>query len=246
MRILAIDTTTMFGSVALCEERRLVAEEQLGVEVTHSERLITTLEHLLALSKWPKESLDGIAVAVGPGSFTGLRIGLATAKGLALGLNKPLVGVSSLLILAHNCVISPANVVAIIDARRSEVYAAAYKFEKGRPKCILKEMVSDPNLLCKRLLSIKGQLLLVGDGVAVYEKAFRRLLGDRATIPPSGFNFPHAAHLANIAYERLKRGSSDDIVSLVPNYLRHSDAEIGFRGKAKLHRRDAEKAEKTI
>jgi tRNA A37 threonylcarbamoyladenosine modification protein TsaB len=95
-------------------------------------------------------------------------------------------------------------------------------------------MVSDPKLLCKRLLSIKDQLLLIGDGVVAYERTFRRLLGNKAIIPPSGFNFPHAACLAEIAYERLKRGSSDDIVTLVPNYLRHSDAEIGFRGRTKI------------
>ena len=257
MRILAIDTSTLMGSVALCDGDRLIAEEQLGVEVTHSERLVTTIEHLLSASKWlnrspsprlphqgggEKESplqaagghIDAIAVAIGPGSFTGLRIGLATAKGLALGLNIPIVGISSLLVLAYNGLLSERTVVSVIDARRAEVYAAAYQFNHKtlKAKCVLKECVCPPELLCQKLGAIKEEMIFVGDGVIVYEKVFRKELGKRCCVAPKNFSFPRASNLAMLAYERLKKGESDDIVTMVPNYLRHSDAEIGFRGNA--------------
>ncbi len=232
MRILAIDTSTMFGSVALCDGDLLVAEEQLGVAVTHSERLLKTIDHLLEISTWDKSTIDAIAVATGPGSFTGLRIGLATAKGLALGLKKPIAGASSLLTLAHNGAISELTVVPTIDARRGEVYAAAYRFSKGKSKCVVKEGAFDPKILCKKLKSMKGGLLLTGDGVILYEKIFKKELKGKATIMAQELKFPHASHLARIVASRLKRGG-DDIVKLVPNYLRHSDAEIGFKGKGK-------------
>jgi tRNA threonylcarbamoyladenosine biosynthesis protein TsaB len=230
MRILAIDTSTMFGSVALCDGDQLIAEEQLGVEVTHSERLLGTIDHLLQISKWGNDAIEGVAVAIGPGSFTGLRIGLATAKGLALGLQRPIAGASSLLALAYNGIFSEKTVVSVIDARRAEVYAAAYKFEKGKPKCVLKDLVCDPDVLSKKLASIKGGLFLVGDGVVTYEKVFRNGLKNKAAINAHELKFPHASYLARIASGKLKRGG-DDIVKLVPNYLRHSDAEIGFKGK---------------
>ena len=230
MKVLAIDTTTMFGSVALCDGPRLIAEEQMGVDVTHSERLVVTIEHLLSLAKWDRSDIEGIAVAIGPGSFTGLRIGLATAKGLALGLKRPVAGASSLLTLAHNAMISDATVVSVIDARRAQVYAAAYRFENGKQRCILKESVFDPEPFCKKLKSIKGKLVLVGDGVVTYEKLFRKELKNRATIRPEELKFPRGFHVAQIAMNRLKKGG-DDMTKLVPNYLRHSDAEIGFKGK---------------
>lgn len=246
MRILAIDTSTMMGSVALTDEARLVAQEQLGVEVTHSERLILTIEHLLQICRWPKESLDGVAVAVGPGSFTGLRIGLATAKGIALGLKKPIVGVSSLMILAYNGLASMQTVVPVIDARREQVYAAAYRFQKAKsgsykPVSVMEELAVDPAVLCRKLKSLPGKLLLVGDGVAVYEKIFARLLKDKAVFLPGEFKFPHASYLGMIAGEKLKKGTGDDIATLAPNYIRRSDAEIGFAGKGKAAGRKPKK-----
>lgn len=230
MKVLAIDTTTMFGSVALCDGPELAAEMQQGVEVTHSERLIATIDQLLTISGWMRSDIEGIAVAIGPGSFTGLRIGLATAKGLALGLKVPVAGVSSLLTLACNGMMSDAAVVPVIDARRAQVYAAAYRFENGEQRCILNESVFDPAPFCKRIGSIKGDLVLVGDGVVTYEKLFRKELKGKAMMRPDELKFPRGFHLAQIAMKKLERGGND-ITKLVPNYLRHSDAEIGLKSR---------------
>lgn len=232
MKILAIDTSTLSGSVALCDGAALVAEEELGSGVTHSERLLSAIDHLLAASRWDKNEIEAIAVAIGPGSFTGLRIGLATAKGLALGLGLPIAGASSLLTLAYNGRLAEATVVPVIDARRGEVYAAAYRFRKEEPECVMEEMVSDPTLLCTKLKSLNGDLLLTGDGVVTYEKIFKNELKGRAVIKADELKFPHAGWLAEITLKSLERGG-DDIATLVPNYLRHSDAEIGFKGKGK-------------
>lgn len=237
-RILAIDTSTMLGSVALTQGENLIAEEQLGVETTHSERLTYSIEHLLKLAGWSINDLDGVSVAIGPGSFTGLRIGLATAKGIAIGIKKPIFGFSSLLVLAYNGLVSEMTVVPVIDARRKEVYAAAFRFKqvKGKrlkPNVILDETVIDPILLCKILVKIQGKLLLTGDGIKTYEKEFRKHIGKKAYIMPDKMVYPRASSLGVMAYEKLKKGEGDDISALAPNYIRRSDAEIGFKGKSR-------------
>jgi tRNA threonylcarbamoyladenosine biosynthesis protein TsaB len=237
MRLLAIDTSTLLGSVALSDNGRLIAEEQLGVEVTHSERLLSTITHLLDAVKWSMEEIDGVAVSIGPGSFTGLRIGMATAKGIALGLEKPIVGVSSLLVLAFNGISFHANVVPVIDARRGEVYASAYRFKKSevsrkRPESVMDETAIDPLLLCEKLKKMKGDLLLVGDGTITYEKEFKRRLKGRALFGTWEMRYPHASHLCELAFEKLSRGKGDDIAGLAPNYIRRTDAEIGFKGRS--------------
>jgi tRNA threonylcarbamoyladenosine biosynthesis protein TsaB len=232
MKILAIDTSTLSGSVALCDGEVPVAEEQLGSGITHSESLMRAIEDLLGASGWQKNEIEGIAVAIGPGSFTGLRIGLATAKGMALALARPIAGASSLLTMAYNGLLSGKTVVPVIDARRGEVYGAAYRFEKGSPRCLMEETVCDPALFCGRVKSLEGELFLTGDGAVTYEDVFKKELKGRAIIRAEEMKFPHAANLARITLDRLKRGG-DDIKTLVPNYLRHSDAEIGFKGKGK-------------
>lgn len=232
MKILSIDTTTVRGSVALSEGERLVAQEQQGAPGTHSERLLASIDHLLALAGWQRNAIEAIAVAVGPGSFTGLRIGLATAKGMALAIGCPLAGVSSLAALALNGEGFAGTVVPLVDARRGELYAAAFVQRRGRaPALVLKECVRPPDALIARLKKIKGPLLLVGDGAQAYGPKLLRALGRRAAIPGGAMPFPQAINLARLALPRLKKGKGDDLSAIIPNYIRHSDAEIGFRGK---------------
>ncbi|MFH0798961.1 MAG: tRNA (adenosine(37)-N6)-threonylcarbamoyltransferase complex dimerization subunit type 1 TsaB [Pseudomonadota bacterium] len=232
MRILSIDTTSMLGSVALSEDERLVAQEQQGVPGTHSERLMVSIDHLLSLAQWQRGELDAVAVAIGPGSFTGLRIGLGTAKGIALALGVPVAGVSSLASLALNGRGFAGTVVPLIDARRGEIYAAAIKVpQRGRTVFVLRECVLPPLDLIKALKRIKGNLLLVGDGAIEYGARILKAVGARAEIAAGTSSLPQAVNLALLSLPRFERGKGDDIASLVPNYIRHSDAEIGFRGK---------------
>ncbi|HPQ81884.1 MAG TPA: tRNA (adenosine(37)-N6)-threonylcarbamoyltransferase complex dimerization subunit type 1 TsaB, partial [bacterium] len=165
MKILSIDTTTMLGSVSLSEGADLVVQEQQGVPGTHSERLLLTIDHLLRLARWGIGDVEAIAVAIGPGSFTGLRIGLATAKGIAMASGLRIAGVSSLASLAMNGAFFCGTVVPMIDARRGEIYSSAYSCD-GRGELIseMDECVSPPDELISRLDKIEGPILMVGDG----------------------------------------------------------------------------------
>lgn len=230
--VLSIDTTSVFGSVALSDGRNLIAEEQQGVRSTHSERLIESIDHLLNLAGWKKSELQAIAVALGPGSFTGLRIGLGTAKGMALALSLPIVGVSSLESLALNAAGFGGTVVTLIDARRGELYAAGWKVTIGaRPKPVFNECVIPPKKLTDRIKKIKGGIILVGDGAIAYRDFLKTNLGKRAQIAEGSMALAQAHNLALLSFSKLKRNKSDDLAGLVPNYIRHSDAEIGFMGK---------------
>lgn len=231
MRILSIDTTAMLGSVALTDGVRIIVSEQQGIPGTHSERLMTTIDHVLSLAGWSRADIAAIAVALGPGSFTGLRIGLAAAKGIALALSLPVFGVSSLESLALNAAGFDGAVVPLIDARRGEIYAAAYRVEIGkRPKRILKKCALPPDMLIRKLKAIRGRMILVGDGALEHGGLLQKSVGKRAEIAFGAQCLPQAANLAFLALSRLKKGRGDDIAALVPDYVRRSDAEIGFAG----------------
>ena len=233
MKILSIDTTSIAGSVALSEGDVLVAQEQQGAGGTHSEKLIATIDHLLGIASWDCAGLEAIAVAVGPGSFTGLRIGLATAKGLAMALGLPLAGASSLQSLALNGRGFEGTVVSLIDARRGEIYASAARVKPdGQVKDVMGECVLPPDALVERLSEIEGDLLLVGDGAIAYEGKLTGGLGKRAAMAQGAQVRPQAINLASLSLGSLAKGG-DDLASVVPNYIRRSDAEIGFMGKSK-------------
>jgi len=242
MKILAIDTTTFLGSVALVEDEKLVSALQQGTSVTYSERLISGIDHLLNNAEWKKGDIDLIAVAVGPGSFTGLRIGMATAKGLAVALGKPLVGVSSLCVIANGADVHDGKVAAILDARRDEVYAAVYQYKNGAcEKTVIDECVLPPDELCAALMKIKGKLTCVGDGARRYKDLLSDNLAEQALFPHDAKNFPHAAYLATIARDRFEEKGADEAEDLAPNYIRISDAEIGFKGRHSKKKKGAKK-----
>ena len=231
MKILSLDTTTFLGSMALVEDAALVAAIQQGTQVTYSERLINGVNYLLESAGWKIEQIELIAAAVGPGSFTGLRIGLGTAKGIAMALSIPMVGVSSLEVLAAG-VLMNGKAAAIIDARRDQVYSAVYEIESGRiSKIMMKESVFDPEDLARELCAIKEDLVLIGDGARRYRDLFEEKIGKHAVFPDDSFNFPHAGHLARLAREKFEKDGCDDLSEIAPNYIRKSDAEIGFMGR---------------
>ena len=219
MKILAVDTSTLTGSIALVEGPNLVAEISLHIDTTYSERLIHSIEWMLTASRWTLESVEGLAVAIGPGSFTGLRIGLATLKGMASAKNLPLVGVSSLAVLGHNLASASEPVVAVMDAKRQEVYAAGFQFEKGR---LREQWLADgcfsPAVLSDRLDGLQ-KFWLVGDGA-------KKMGLEKALYPEDVWHVPRAGVLAGLARERLMNGEGCDFSALVPNYCRPSDAEI--------------------
>ena len=226
MKLLAIDTATRIGSIALVAGDELVQENRFHAEVTHTEQLLPAIDAILKQVGWKLSQLNGLALAIGPGSFMGLRIGLATVKGFAQVHSLPIVGVSSLLALAHNGLLSEEPVVALLDAKRREVYAAVYEFQKGKLKKIrLKERAINPEILCKTLKKI-GPCWLLGEGALVYRSLFEEALGKNAFFPPPSLMTLQARWIAWTAVPLLKKGEGKNWASLTPNYLRVSDAEL--------------------
>ncbi|NTV14086.1 MAG: tRNA (adenosine(37)-N6)-threonylcarbamoyltransferase complex dimerization subunit type 1 TsaB [Desulfobulbaceae bacterium] len=228
--LLALECATLCGSVALVSNGRCLAEYSLDVPTTHSQRLLKQLERIRqdVGVEWPE--LAGLAVSLGPGSFTGLRIGLSLAKGLALALALPLLGVSTLDGLARQVAALPATkICALLDARKQEVYAALYQCgENGRPQRTGSDLLLRPELLAAQL---EGPIILVGDGAVTYREIFQEQLGAAAIFASPGSHFPRAATIGLLGEELLARNALLDPVSSVPIYIRASEAEINLRLK---------------
>ncbi|MDA8164342.1 MAG: tRNA (adenosine(37)-N6)-threonylcarbamoyltransferase complex dimerization subunit type 1 TsaB [Desulfobacteraceae bacterium] len=222
--VLAIETSGMCGSIALVTGRECIGEYSLQSKLTHSRRLLAGIDWLLGEAglDWP--GIGGIAVSLGPGSFTGLRIGLSTAKGLAMATGAPLLGVSALDGLAAQLAHAALPVCPVLDARKKEVYAAFFRSgPEGRPHKTSDSMVLPPAALAAM---ISEPTLLVGDGAALYGDLFRERLGGLALFPPAPVYFPRAAAIGFLALGNLARGEVLDPAAAVPIYIRPSEAEL--------------------
>ena len=222
MRVLAIDTSTMAGGVALLDGDRVVGESLLDVRTTHSERLMLAVDRALGDAGWPPASLDGLAVAIGPGSFTGLRIGLATVKGLALALKRPIAAVPTLDAMATQLPWASRPVCPILTARRDEVYASLYRWDGTTMQREWDYLALPPSALAARLTE---PVLGVGDGVASVTSPW--ITGIHPTR-----RGPMAAVVACLGAERLRRGDVAPVADLIPLYLRPPEAELRRRVSA--------------
>jgi tRNA threonylcarbamoyladenosine biosynthesis protein TsaB len=222
MKILAVDTSTLAGSIALLEDERLLAEVTIEHPIKHTERLIPSMQYMLEQLRLEPASLEALAVGLGPGSFTGLRIGLATMKGMALSLGIPLVGVSSLEAIARGLAFAKDPVWAVIDARKGQVFAALYQGDdQGNINRVGDELVLMPEELAER---IRGKAILAGGGARLYREIFQDRLVDQISFAQAGHDYPRASQVGLIALERLLRGERDDPDTLVPHYVREADA----------------------
>lgn len=224
MRVLALDTATEIGSIALLEEDTLLAQTQLRVEKTHSQALWRAIQFLLLETGWDLDRIDLWAVSTGPGSFTGVRIGMATIKGLAWVTQKPVVGVSTLEVLASAVAPTPYLICPILDARRQEVYFAFYRHAPGGSMLRGREPGhGSPVGLCQE---IQEPAILLGNGVRRYREVFINHLGDRALIPEVWIHPLSGMALAAIALKRFRQGEGGPAEELRPLYLRSSAAEF--------------------
>lgn len=227
MKVLGIDTSTSCGSIGLVEDGKVISEFLLDRPETHSERLIRGIELLLKESHLSIHDLDGWVISLGPGSFTGLRIGVSTIKGLAFATNKPIVGVSTLDVLAFQISPTPYLICPVIDARKGEVYTAFYRYqEKDSLKRISPYRALRPEELIHQ---IKEKTLFVGDGVKSYGDYFKKALPTFTLYPPWPLHFPHGSALAILGIEILKKGVSLDLSSFTPLYIRPSEAELKWK-----------------
>lgn len=226
--ILAIENSGLCGSVALVSGDTCIAEQSLLSRLTHSKRLLASIERIMEECQATWENIDAIAVSLGPGSFTGLRIGLGTVKGLAMATNRPLIGISSLEGLASQFSCASVPVFPVFDARKKEVYTACFQPD-GRGGLIRRGdyLVLSPENLCGQ---ISGPVILAGDGAALYAELFKAKLGDNAILAPEQIFFPRAASIGFLALERLKNREFLDPAHCTPLYVRASDAEINFPG----------------
>jgi tRNA threonylcarbamoyladenosine biosynthesis protein TsaB len=227
MKILAIETSTMLGGIAIADDSGLIAEVRLNVKSTHSERLMTETDHLLKQSGLMISDIDVFAVATGPGSFTGLRIGLSTVKGFSYATGKPIVSVPTLEAFAWSFPYCRYPVCAMLDARKKEVYTALFQWDgEGFTRLIdevsenVKRMVEDI-----RLLSV-GKIIFTGEGALLYKDEITNIMGEDAIFASIDKMVPAPSNVASIAMKKALRAEFSEPLSLVPFYLRRSEAEI--------------------
>jgi tRNA threonylcarbamoyladenosine biosynthesis protein TsaB len=225
MKVLGIDTSTNCGSLGIIDDDAVVAEYALLRDETHSTRLVPAIQDLLKGARLDLDEIEGMAVSLGPGSFTGLRVGLSAVKGLALAAERPVVGVPTLDALASNVPFTPYLICPLVDARKGEVYTALYKDgEGGQVEQLTPYQVVAPlDLLEKIPLQ---ETIFLGDGVEAYGELIKERFGAKALFAPPHLRFLRGSTVAEIGLQRFKRGEQDDISSLVPIYVRPSDAEL--------------------
>lgn len=231
MKVLGINTATIFGSVGLVDAERVVGEYSLNIPITHSERLMISIDRLLADTRVRLEEIDGFSLALGPGSFTGLRIGVSTVKGLAFATGRPVVGVSTLEALAQNLFNSASEICPILDARKKELYAALFRGNKSRGLTRLTpDMAISPQDLIKE---IHGPVAFLGDGVEVYGNYLKRKLGRKASFVAPELGYVRGAVVAHMGLKLILKGKILDPASFIPHYIRRSEAEIKYEERLK-------------
>jgi len=233
MKILAIDSSGVPASAAIVEDGCLLAEYTVHYKKTHSQTLLPMIDEVAKMTELDKSALDAVAVAGGPGSFTGLRIGSATAKGIALALKIPIINVPTLEGLATNFYGSENLICPMLDARRSEVFAGIYCYEEDGEGCALKVLTDQTPVsvekLCAKLNFLYEQtgkkVILLGDGSVMYRKMIDSILVAPHIYAPANMNEQRAASVAVRAEEMAAEGKTETAEEHRPIYLRVSQAE---------------------
>jgi len=219
MRVLAVETSTLAGGVALLDGDSVRGEYLLDVRTTHSERIVSAIDRLLHDAGWTVRDLEGLAVAVGPGSFTGLRIGLSTVKGLAFALGLPVAPVPTLDAMAASLPWAALPVCPVIDARKGEVYTSLYRWDGARMRREWEYLAIPPDELARRIVE---PVIVLGDGAAAIRTPLARLA-------PPPRRAPSPAFVGYLGLERLRAGETVTATDLTPLYLRLSEAELKRR-----------------
>ena len=243
MRILAIDSSGLVATVAVVEEEnkisKTIAEYTINYKKTHSQTLLPMLDEIVKMTDMNLDTIDAIAVAGGPGSFTGLRIGSATAKGLGLALKKPLIHIPTVDGLAYNLCYTDRIICPIMDARRNQVYTGIYQMDGDKLQVLEAQMAVEIDELAKKLCTYGKPVIFLGDGVPVHKDRLEKELmtdHDIAFAPPH-MNQQRAAPVGMLGIQYYKEGKTETAMEHKPDYLRVSQAE--------REREERLKAEKT-
>lgn len=224
MKILAIDTSTMTATCAVLENERVLGEYSLDQDLSHSENLVPIIKEVLDNLNLKIRDIDLFGVAIGPGSFTGLRIGIATMKSFAHVFHKPIVGISTLEGLAFNLT-SSGVIVPMLDARRERVYTGIYKWEGERLKTILEPCIKEIDTFLQELKKDYDEIMINGNGATLYKEEILDILEDRVKLAPIGLNGCRASSIAELGLLKYEEGYEDNYYNLVPEYLRETYAQ---------------------
>ncbi len=224
MRILGIESSSLVASVAIVEDETTMAEYTVNFKKTHSQTLLPMIDEMVKLLEIDLSTVDAIAVSGGPGSFTGLRIGSATAKGLGLALHKPLIHVPTLDATAYNLYGTEALICPIMDARRNQVYTGIYRFRESF-EIVHGQDAMDIDELIGILNSMGEPVIFLGDGVPVFRSRIEETLMVRALFAPAHVNRQRASAVAALGAVYFKEGKTETAMEHKPDYLRKSQAE---------------------
>ena len=225
MKILAIDSSGLTASAAVTENGILTAEYTVNYKKTHSQTLLPMIDEISRMIELDLNTLDAIAVAGGPGSFTGLRIGSATAKGLGLALGKPLIAVPTADALAFNLYGAAGVICPMMDARRSQVYTGIYRFRGDDFITVLPQRAEAVEETAARLNALGEPVILLGDGASVYRNQLKELLQVSWTMAPAHVNRQRAGAVAALGERYFLEGRTETAAEHKPEYLRLSQAE---------------------
>ena len=229
MKVIGIETSGSTGSVAVCNGDTIIGRKTFGRKLNHGKEIVSSLKAIFDEIKWEPNDVDLIAVSVGPGSYTGLRIGITCAKTLAYGLGKPVIDVPTLDALAENVRDDVKNLCPVIDARRNKVYACIYAGSGSGKNDTERNRITDFLIISpEKLLDILPEpVLLFGDGVAPYKDIFAQ---KKAIIANDGLGIADAVTVAMLGLKRYEQGKRCEINLLAPLYLRRSEAEERLEG----------------
>lgn len=225
MRILALDSSGLVATVAILEGYQTVAEYTVNYKKTHSQTLLPMLDEIVKMTEFDLSTIDAIAVAGGPGSFTGLRIGSATAKGLGLALDKPLIHIPTIEGLAYNLYDCIGLICPIMDARRNQVYTGLYRFVDGEFQVVEDQMAISVSDLVKKLNQYGERVTFLGDGVPVYGENIKAEVEIECYFAPAHMNRQRAAAVGALAMKYFEAGKTESASEHRPDYLRLSQAE---------------------
>lgn len=231
MIILSIDSSTPVAGIAVSDGMQLLGEITLNTKNTHSEKLMPLVKHLLDELALSVNDLDAIAVTQGPGSFTGLRIGMATAKGLAQGAGKKLIAVPTLDCLAQNLLHYPGIICPIMNAQKKQVYTAIYKSTETGMERLSDYQAIEAETLAEQLLALGETVWFTGDGVDAFADVFRAKLGEQCRLADGNTVLPRAGALAMLAAERAEQEQFDDLYQAELIYIRKSEAEVQWEAR---------------
>jgi len=225
MPILALETSTLVSSVAVATSDTLLAEITLQTKKTHSEILMPHIDQLLKMAQLGKKDIKAIAVSIGPGSFTGLRIGLSTAKALAYGLNIPVIGVSTLAAMAYGCPVPGVILSPILDAQKGNVYQSLFEWRNGELREIMPARVIAIDEALREIPGNQLPVIVLGEA-AVLHRAKIEQAGHPLVMAAPHIVIQRAGSVAGLGQKLLAQGIEHDVMTLEPSYIRRSEAEV--------------------